>query len=128
MEPRQSRAEQLIEQFEQLGLGEQKISKLEASLSAPVADQIALGDTRIRRHLAYALMAVFTAVTGATLWFLWLLFLADQKDFAAKLISQEGRVVNAKVIMTLLGATTVQLGAVMVIMARFLFKAPVDPA
>jgi hypothetical protein len=42
------------------------------------------------------------------------------------MIGPADRVVNAHVLMTLLAATTVQLGTVMVIMTRFIFKAPVD--
>jgi hypothetical protein len=38
------------------------------------------------------------------------------------------RVVTAQVLMALLGATTVQLGSMAVIMAKYLFPGPIDKA
>jgi len=91
-----------------------------------VTERIALLEANIRRNLAYAIMILFALVNIMTLLFVLLLFRADQSDLAEKMIGPADRVVNAHVLMTLLAATTVQLGTVMVIMTRFIFKAPVD--
>ncbi len=48
----------------------------------------------------------------------------DQTELAAKLIGPGDQIVNGKVLMALLGATTVQLGTIALIMARYVFKAP----
>jgi hypothetical protein len=99
-----------------------------SQLGLSVPDKIALSDAQIRRNIAYAIMCLFAIVNIATLWFIYFLFEADQRDLAARLTDASGRIINAHVIITLLGATTVQLGTVMVIMARYVFKAPVDEA
>jgi len=99
------------------------LRKVLADLS--VAEQIMLADAKIRRNLAYTIMGLFTAVNLATLVFVYALFLVDQSELAAKVIGPGERIVNASVVMTLLGATTVQLGSAMLIMARFVFR-PVD--
>jgi len=57
---------------------------------------------------------------------MYVLFRFDQYDIAAKTIQPTDRVVNSHVLMTMLGATTVQLGAAMLIMARFIFRSTVD--
>jgi len=90
-----------------------------------IAERIALADAHVRRRIAYSIMGLFAAVNLATLVFVYLLFCADQADLAQKLIGPGDRIVNASVVMTLLGATTVQLGSAMLIMARFVFR-PVD--
>jgi len=97
-----------------------------ATADLSVAEQIMLADAKIRRNLAYAIMGLFAAVNLATLAFVYGLFVVDQGDLAAKLIGPGDRIVNAQVLMTLLGATTVQLGSAMLIMARFVFRPAVD--
>jgi len=87
--------------------------------------QLDFWDAIIRRNIAYAIMALFAVVNLATLVFVYALLQVDQADLVAKLIGPGDRVVNASVVMTLLGATTVQLGSAMLIMARFVFR-PVD--
>ncbi len=65
--PARSRAGLLLEQLEQLK--EEPLSVIDARLSVTVADEIALADAKIRRHIAYALMIVFTLVNFMTLLF-----------------------------------------------------------
>jgi hypothetical protein len=45
----------------------------------------------------------------------------DQNNIASKLITPGDRIITSQVFMALLGATTVQVGAIMVIIARYLF-------
>jgi hypothetical protein len=46
----------------------------------------------------------------------------DQFDLTHKLIMAADRLVDHDVLMSLLGASTVQLGAIAVIMAKYVFK------
>jgi len=89
-----------------------------------VQDQIALSDADIRRRMALWIMWLFGAVNVITMLFIFVLFCFDQSDLGAKVIGPGDRIVNAEVLMSLLGATTVQLGTIAVIMARYIFKAP----
>jgi len=89
-----------------------------------VQDQIALSDADIRRRVAVWIMWLFGAVNVITMLFIFVLFCFDQSDLSAKELGPGDRIVNAEVLMSLLGATTVQLGTIALIMARYLFKAP----
>jgi hypothetical protein len=97
-----------------------------SDFSMSIPDKIVLGAASIRRNIAYAIMGLFVVVNLATLYFVYRLFQFDQGNLASKLAGPGERVVSSPVVMTLLGATTVQLGTVMVIMARFVFRPPVD--
>jgi hypothetical protein len=107
-----------VESFKQFGLKKQF-----RGLAAKT--QLDFWDAIIRRNIAYSIMGLFAVVNLATLAFVYGLLRVDQADLVGKLIGPGDRVVNASVVMTLLGATTVQLGTAMLIMARFVFR-PVD--
>jgi hypothetical protein len=53
-------------------------------------------------------------------WLAWLGWL-DQVNIEHSLVSPSDRIINHQVIMTLLGATTVQVGTLATIIARYLF-------
>jgi len=100
------------------------LSELVDRLSVP--DQIALQDAQMRKALSIWIMVLFAVVNLFTLGFIvWLTF-GDRHELKLHLIEASGRLVNAQVVMALLGATTIQLGTIAVIMARYVFKAPVD--
>jgi hypothetical protein len=86
-----------------------------------VDDQIRLGDQSLRRWMVIGF--VLTCIIGdlltlgAIAWFASL----DQANIEHNLIKPAERIVTAQVIMSLLGATTVQVGAIAVIIARYLF-------
>ncbi len=89
-----------------------------------VYHDIARSDAQNRIVVSRWVMWVFGSVNIVTIAFIiWLAF-ADQVQIAAKLVPPADRVVNSQVIMSLLGATTVQLGTIALIMARYVFKAP----
>jgi hypothetical protein len=71
-------------------------------------------------------MVMFLLANAFTLGVLIWLGREDQHDLVRKLIAPGDRLVNKDVIMSLLGATTVQLGSIAVIMARYVFKAQTD--
>ena len=54
---------------------------------------------------------------GALAWLGWL----DQTNIEHSLIKSGERIITPQVIMALLGATTVQVGAITVIISRYLF-------
>lgn len=85
-----------------------------------VHDDIARADAQNRIAVSRWVMWVFGAVTIAII--VWLAF-ADQAEIGAKLVPPGDRVVNSQVIISLLGATTVQLGTIALIMARYVFRA-----
>jgi hypothetical protein len=89
-----------------------------------VQDDIAKSDAQNRITVSRWIMWVFGTVNLVTIAFIiWLAFI-DQAEITGKLIEPVDRVVNSQVIMSLLGATTVQLGTIALIMARYVFKDP----
>lgn len=89
-----------------------------------VRDRIALQDAQMRKALSIWIMVLFAVVNLFTLGFLVWLTCGDRHELKLHLIEASGRLVNAQVVMALLGATTVQLGSIAVIMTRYVFKAP----
>jgi hypothetical protein len=102
----------------------QSLSGKKSDLS--VKNQIALGDASIRRNIAYLTISLFALVNIVTLIFIGVLYYFDQRDIVRHLVPANDRVVNSQVVISLLGATTVQLGAIAVIMARGVFNVPID--
>lgn len=86
-----------------------------------VSDQIALRDVAIREQFARTMMTLFGVTNVFVLIALGLVFAYDMVELRAGLITPSDRIVDARVVMALLGATTVQLGAVVYIMARAIF-------
>jgi hypothetical protein len=89
-----------------------------------VAEKISWSDAQIRKSVSRTIMGLFVVVNvfmlGLVVWLAWV----DQTELAAKLITPTARLINNQVIIALLGATTVQLGTVAVIMAKYVFKTP----
>jgi hypothetical protein len=78
-------------------------------------------DANLRKHVAYWIIGTFIGANLVTLIALGLLAWLDQNNIASKLIAPADRIISNQVFMSLLGATTVQVGAIMVIIARYLF-------
>lgn len=86
-----------------------------------VADQIALQDADLRQWMARRVVIVFIIANVATLLVIAGLVWLDQTNIASKLTSPNQRIISQEVILGLLGATTVQVGTIAVIIARYLF-------
>jgi hypothetical protein len=97
-------------------------SEVETFLS--VADQIALGDHEIRRRFAFYIIGLFVGANVFVMIGLGVAFWQDCVQMAAKLIKPSDRIIDSKVAMTLLGATTVQLGTVIYTITNAIFPAP----
>ncbi len=87
-----------------------------------IDDQIKLANLKIRQNVSFWIMALFGVVNLFILGLIVWLAVVDQQELAAKLTGAGDRLVDTRVLISLLGATTVQLGTVAVIMARSVFK------
>jgi hypothetical protein len=92
-----------------------------AALSVP--DLIALQNQKLRETVAKRVMRAFLLANGVTLAGLTALAVLDQLNLAGHLITPGERIIGGQVIMALLGATTVQVGAIVALIARHLFPA-----
>jgi ABC-type amino acid transport system permease subunit len=100
------------------------LKALDSRLTVP--ERIALSDAGIRRQIATIVLWLFAGTNILSVIFVIVLYYFDQRDIADHLIPATARVITPSVVMSLLGATTVQLGAIAVIMARGIFNVPID--
>lgn len=91
--------------------------------SASVDDEVALGDPGIRKKFARNTMVLFAISNVCVLIGLGVVVGLDASQLAGGIITAEQRIVDHRVIMALLGATTVQLGTVIFTIARAIFPA-----
>ncbi len=85
------------------------------------ADKVALGDLEIRKRFARDIMWLFVAANAFVFLALGVVFWRDGAQLAAHEVHADQRIIDAKVIMSLLGATTVQLGAAIYTITRAIF-------
>ena len=86
-----------------------------------VADQVTLRDQGLREQMVDRILPAFLWANGLTLGAIAVLWLVDQFEIAFRLIAPGDRIITSQVIMALLAATTVQVGAIAAIIARYLF-------
>lgn len=99
----------------------------EVKTFASAADQVALGNLEIRRRFADRVMWLFAGSNIFVLAGLAWVFHQDSVQLAAKLVLPAQRVIDGKVVMALLGATTVQLGTVVLTITKAVFPAKPAP-
>jgi hypothetical protein len=83
--------------------------------------EIHRGDLAIRQAAADRLLMIFAITNIAVLGFLFLVFAADVVLVATGSEPATARIIDRGVVKTLIGATVVQVGTLMVAMARYLF-------
>ena len=86
-----------------------------------IADQIALQDAGLRQTMADRIVRAFTLANVVVLAAVGALVVLDEINIAAHLVSPSERIITPQVFMALLGATTVQVGTIAAIIARYLF-------
>lgn len=86
-----------------------------------VSDRIALGDAELRKLMAERMLQTFGWANAVALATTVAFVVLDQVNLALGLIPAGNRIVTQQVLMALLGATTVQVGTIAVIIARYLF-------
>ena len=89
-----------------------------------IADKVALGDLDIRKQFARNVMALFAVANFFVLVGLGVVFWQDCAQLAAGRIKPGERIIDGQVVMAVLGATTVQLGAVIYTITRAIFPLP----
>ena len=92
-----------------------------------VDDEVALGDLEIRKVFARNVMLLFAATNVFVMIGLGWVATDESSKIAGHTLLAADRIVNANVVMALLGATTVQLGTVIYTIARAIFPpSPTD--
>lgn len=85
---------------------------------------IAIGDQEIRRQFAFYVIALFIGANIFVLVGLGIAYWQDCTLLRGNFVKPNERIIDSKVVMTLLGATTVQLGTVIYTITRAIFATP----
>jgi hypothetical protein len=102
----------------------QPLSGVTSQSGTSVRDRIAWQDAGVRKFVALAVVATFVVANGLILWGVWLIFQAEMTALTAKVYTAHDRIITAELLMTLVGATTVQLGALTILMGKYVFLVP----
>lgn len=78
-------------------------------------------DTRVRVRISAALVGLFILLKAAVIWLVWHALQEDIALLKATTIEPEGRLITENVFLTLIGATVVQVGVILVAIAGYLF-------
>ena len=97
------------------------LSKAAEQGGISVTDQIALQDADLRKWMVDRVVPAFLKANGLTLIALAVLVVLDEINIASHLIAPGDRIITERVIMALLGSTTVQVGAIAALIARYLY-------
>jgi len=89
-----------------------------------VADRIALGDQDIRRQVAFYIIWLFVGANVFVMIGVGVAYWQDCVQLSEKVITPAQRIVDSRVVMAMLGATTVQLGTVIYTITRAIFPTP----
>ena len=98
-----------LESYEPSGLSVQDINRLR--------------DASLRRAVTYAIVGAFLFVNVLTTLGIGWIYSNDQAELARHLITPADRIITTSIVVTAVGATTVQLGALALLIGRFLFPA-----
>jgi hypothetical protein len=92
----------------------------------PTSEQIALWDAKLRWWVAVVIVAAFLIVNWLVLWGIWRVYQEDIEllTLAGSKFTASDRLVTTNLMITVIGATTVQLGTLIVLMGKYLFPAP----
>jgi hypothetical protein len=101
------------------------LSQFEGTVT--VAEQIALTDATVRAHVSYAVAGAFVATNLLTAIGVAYIFIQDNANLVASLITTSDRVITPNVVMTIIGATTIQLGALALTMGKYLYPGSSKP-
>ncbi len=104
------------------------LSTLAEPVHVTVGEKIALTDARVRAHVSYAIAGAFVFANVVTLAGVAYIFHADNANIVAKTTASSDRVITPRVVMAIVGATTIQLGALAITIGKYLYPSTPNPA
>mgnify|MGYP001806114234 CR=1 FL=1 len=102
---------------------------LSSAVSQPTTqDRIALGEYYLRKDIAIKITSLFTTINMVVIGIIAALALLDQVNIARTAITPDQRIIDYRILAAVIAATTVQLGSVALIMAKYIFPTRADGA
>jgi hypothetical protein len=100
-------------------LGIEDISLIESELT--VRNILDLEEWKLRKETAKTIIRAFVVVNFSVLVLVLILYITDVFFIYTSKIDPSGRLINSNVIISIVGATTVQFGAVAIAVSNWLF-------
>jgi spore maturation protein SpmA len=95
------------------------VSNIEKDLS--FREHLDLQEWNLRRNLATTIMNTFLTINGTVLALVIIMYISDTVFLAKGIIQSSDRIIETKVIISIIGATTIQLGAIALALSQWLF-------
>ena len=95
-----------------------------AKVEVSVQDRVLINESALRTELARKIIKTFVGVNSAVLTLVVACAISDVVLLAHKFVSANERLITTQVIRTIIGATTVQLGAIAITLSNWLFPKP----
>ena len=99
--------------------GRAVVKTFESELS--FREHLDLQEWDLRKNLAKSIMNTFLWINGVVLILVIAIYIVDSMFLANKIIQSNERIIETKVIVSIIAATTIQLGAITVSLSRWLF-------
>ncbi len=100
------------------------ISRLVSNFATNVHERIAWADAKLRRMVALWIVGTFIVANGIVLLGVWFMFQQEMAALRDHVYAAGDRVISSQLLMVVVSATTVQLGALTILMGKYLFPAP----
>ena len=100
-------------------LGRQSVEEFESKLT--VRDRLDLAELNLRSEIAQKIIAEFIRANYAIIGFLLAIFATESLFLFFGRLEPGNRIIGSNVIMALIGATTVQFGAIALLVSQWLF-------
>ncbi len=98
-----------------------KVTKADRFRNLSVSDHNALLDATVRRHITYLVVGAFVIVNWLTYLGVGWIYSVDQTQLASRLVTSKERIITTPIGAAVIGATTIQLGALVLLIGRYVF-------
>jgi hypothetical protein len=99
--------------------GKELVARLEAGLS--VRDHIDVEELELRKTISKVIVGSFVFINLIVLIMISAIYAIDTFLIHSKTLDHDGRLVTSNVLLSIIGATTVQLGAIAIAISYWLF-------
>jgi len=97
------------------------LNAVEEKQPITISDQILLSDSATRKRVTYTIVSAFILANISTYIMIYLIYYRDQAELAAHMVLPQQRTITTGIVISVIGATTVQLGALALAIGRYLF-------
>ena len=99
----------------------ESFTELLGKVEMSVQDRLRIGESTLRNELARKIIRTFVAVNSAVLLLIIAFGVSDTILVVHKFVGPNERLITTQILLAIIGATTVQLGAIAITLSNWLF-------